>query len=323
MRRPDERAEAPEHELEPHRAAVMGHCYRMLGSASEAEDATQETLIRAWRSLDRFEGRSSLRTWLLRIATRVCLDALEGRKRRALPVGLSAVGTTDAPLVELPASRWIEPVPDAQVLPADASPEERAVLRESVRLAFVAALQHLTPKQRAVLLWTEVIGGTSAEIAALLATSVASVNSALQRARATLATQDVHAPRGSLTEAERELVERYVQAFEAYDMDRLTALLREDATLSMPPYSLWLRGHDAIRAWMLGRGAACRDSRLIPTSASGAPAFGQYKPSAEGGGREPWALVVLDLDGEAISGMTFFLDTETHFPRFGLPPALP
>lgn len=321
--RSEEGSGGPAIELEAHRSALLGHCYRMLGSVSEAEDAVQETMVRAWRSLDSFEGRASLRTWLMRIATRVCLDALEGRQRRALPMGLTAEGTIDAPLVELPASRWVEPIPDAQVLPPDGSPEEKAVLRESIRLAFIAALQHLTPKQRAVLLWTEVVGGTSAEIAEILATSVASVNSALQRARATLATKDVAPEPGTLSSAQKALVQRYIDAFEAYDMDRLTTVLREDATLCMPPYSLWLRGHEAIRGWMLGRGIACKGSRLLPTSASGAPAFGQYKPAPDGGPHEPWALVVLDLDGDAIRGMTYFLDTEVHFPRFGLPPELP
>ncbi|HWV39148.1 MAG TPA: sigma-70 family RNA polymerase sigma factor [Vulgatibacter sp.] len=310
-------------DLEPHRPALTGHCYRMLGSPAEAEDAVQETMIRAWRNLDRFEGRSSLRTWLFRIATRVCLDMLEARERRAMPMDLGPAGDTEMTLVELPASRWIEPIPDARALPADATPEERAVLKENIRLAFVAALQHLTPRQRAVLLWTEVVGGTAAEIAEILATSVASVNSALQRARATLATKDVSRGKGPLSEAQIALVDEYVRAFERYDMDALTALLREDATMCMPPYTLWLRGPQAIRDWMLGRGAACRDSRLVPTRACGAPAFGQYKPDPAGGPRKPWALITLEFDGDAISGLTYFLDTQALFPLFGLPPELP
>lgn len=310
-------------DLEAHRAALTGHCYRMLGSPAEAEDAVQESLIRAWKNLDRFEGRSSLRTWLFRIATRVCLDMLEARERRAMPRDLGPVGNTEMPLIELPASRWIEPIPDARALPADATPEERAVLKENIRLAFVAALQHLTPRQRAVLLWTEVIGGTAAEVAEILATSVASVNSALQRARATLATKDVTQGKGPLSDTQVALVEKYVRAFESYDMDALTTLLREDATMCMPPYTLWLRGPQSIRDWMLGPGHACRGSRLVPTSACGAPAFGQYKPDPAGGPRKPWALVTLDFEGDAISGLTFFLDNQALFPLFGLPPEVP
>ncbi len=309
-------------DLEAHRAALTGHCYRMLGSVSEADDAVQETMVRAWRNLDRFEGRSSVRTWLFRIATRVCLDLLGERERRAQPMDLGPVGTTEAPLIELPSSRWIEPIPDGRALPADASPEELTELKENIRLAFIAALQHLTPRQRAVLLWTEVIGGTAAEIAEILATSVASVNSALQRARATLSTKDVSRAKGPLTEAQVELVNRYVRAFESYDMKALTSLLRDDATMCMPPYTLWLRGHQPIREWMLGRGAACEGSRLVPTAASGAPAFGQYKPDPAGGPHKPWALVVLDLDHDSIAGMTYFLDTATLFPLFGLPSEL-
>jgi len=309
-------------DLEPHRAALTGHCYRMLGSPAEAEDAVQETMVRAWKNLDRFEGRSSVRTWLFRIGTRVCLDMLEARERRAMPMDMGPEGNVEMPLIELPASRWIEPIPDMRALPADATPEERAVLKENIRLAFVAALQHLTPRQRAVLLWTEVIGGTAAEIAEILATSVASVNSALQRARATLATKDVTQGKGPLSDTQVALVEKYVRAFESYDMNALTSLLRDDASMCMPPFTLWLRGPQAIRDWMLGRGAACRGSRLVPTQACGAPAFGQYKPDPDGGPHKPWALVTLDFDGDAISGLTFFLDTQALFPLFGLPAEL-
>lgn len=309
-------------ELDQHRTALTGHCYRMLGSTSEADDAVQDTMVRAWRSLNRFEGRSSMRTWLFRIATRVCLDMLERRDRRAQPMDLGPVGDVEAPLIELPASRWVEPIPDLHALPTDATPAELVELRQSIRLAFIAALQHLTPRQRAVLLWTEVIGGSAAEIAEILETSVASVNSALQRARATISTKDVSVGKGPLTDEQAVLVERYVHAFESYDMPALIALLRDDATMCMPPYSLWLRGHEPIRDWMLGRGAACRDSRLVPVEACGSPAFGQYKPGIPGGPRQPWALVVLELEGPAISGMTYFLDTKVLFPRFGLPAEL-
>jgi RNA polymerase sigma-70 factor (ECF subfamily) len=308
--------------LEEHRAALTGHCYRMLGSAAEADDAVQETMVRAWRNLDRFEERSSLRTWLYRIATRVCLDALADRSRRARPMELGPVGSVDDTLTALPGSRWIEPIPDAQALPADADPAELVVLRESIRLAFVAALQHLPPKQRAALLLAEVLDWSAAEIADSLDTSVPAVNSALQRARATLATSDLGEARATLSDTQSTLLTRYVDAFERYDVDALTTLLRQDATMSMPPYALWLRGHDAIRSWLLGRGAGCRGSRLVPTAACGSPAFGQYRPRGQGGGHEPWALIVLELSGDGIAAMNYFLDTEALFPRFGLPPEL-
>ncbi|MDC0721307.1 sigma-70 family RNA polymerase sigma factor [Nannocystis bainbridge] len=312
---------ATAHDLEQHRAALTGHCYRMLGSAAEADDAVQETLVRAWRALDRFEGRSSLRTWLYRIATRVCLDALGHRARRGRPVELGPMGTIDDSLVALPGDQWIEPIPDALVLPADADPYERASLRESIRLAFVAALQHLPPKQRAVLLLTEVLGWPAAEVAGSLETSVAAVNSALQRARATLASRGVTTERAPLSSSQSQLLERFVDAFERYDMDALTSLLHQDATLSMPPYSLWLRGHPILRAWLTGRGGGCRGSRLVPTAASGSLAFGQYRPSPEGG-HTAWALIVLETAGEQVVGLNSFLDTAALFPRFGLPPAL-
>ncbi len=313
----------PHLELEEHRTALTGHCYRMLGSAAEADDAVQETMLRAWRSLDRFEERAALRTWLYRIATRVCLDALGDRSRRARPMELGPAGSVDDPLTALPASRWIEPIPDADALPADADPSERVVLRQSIRLAFVAALQHLPPRQRAALLLTEVLGWTAAEVASALDTSVAAVNSALQRARATLATHDL-APAGApLSDADSTLLERYVEAFERYDVDALTALLHEDATLSMPPYALWLRGRERVRDWLLGRGAGCRGSRLVSTAACGSPAFGQYRPGGPRGGLVPWALIVLELAGGRVRAWNAFLDTEVLFPRFGLPSALP
>ncbi|WP_437902513.1 sigma-70 family RNA polymerase sigma factor [Sorangium sp. So ce327] len=309
-------------QLEEHRAALTGHCYRMLGSVVDADDAVQETMVRAWRSLDKFDGRSSLRTWLYRIATNVCLDARADRARRARPLEEGPVGTVDDELQTRPRTHWLEPVPDAHALPADIDAAERVVLRQSIRLAFVAALQHLPPKQRAALLLTEVLGWSAAEVADSLSTSVAAINSALQRARATLASRDLGDMRATLPEPQSALLDRYVTAFEQYDVDRLAALLHEDATLSMPPFTLWLRGPDAIRAWLLGRGAGCRGSRLVPTAACGSPAFAQYRPAPEGGHRA-WALIVLDLAGDRIASMTSFLDTETLFPRFGLPLELP
>ncbi|MCY1081003.1 sigma-70 family RNA polymerase sigma factor [Archangium lansingense] len=314
---------ATAYNLEEHRAALTGHCYRMLGSAAEADDAVQETMVRAWRNLDRFEERSSMRTWLYRIATRVCLDALGDHSRRFRPMETGPVGSVDDTLTTQPRTHWIEPVPDALALPADADPSELLVLRQSIRLAFVAALQHLPPRQRAVLILTEVLGWSAAEVADNLETSVASVNSALQRARATLATRDLTQDRAPLSDAQSTLLNRYVEAFERYDVEALTGLLHQDATLSMPPFSLWLRGHESISQWLLGRGSGCRGSRLVATSACGSPAFGQYRPPAEPGGpHKPWALIVLELSGDRIAAMNSFLDTETLFPRFGLPPEL-
>lgn len=314
--------QAKEAQLEVHRAALTGHCYRMLGSAFDAEDAVQETLVRAWQSLDRFQGRASLRTWLYRIATNVCLDTLSDRSRRTRPIEDSGVGSVNHPLDARPPTHWLEPIPDARALPADADPFELAALRQSIRLAFVAALQHLPPRQRAALLLTEVLGWSAAEVAECLGTSVAAVNSAVQRARAALVSRDATDSGEPLSAAQSTLLERYVDAFHRYDVDALVTLLREDATLSMPPYTLWLRGRDAIRTWCLGRGAGCRGSRLVPTRASGSPAFGQYRPGGPDGSYLPWALIVLELSGERIAAWNAFLDTENLFPLFGLPPRL-
>jgi RNA polymerase sigma-70 factor, ECF subfamily len=310
--------------LEGHRAELTAYAYRMLGSSFEAEDAVQETMIRAWRGLDRFEGRSALRSWLYRIATNVCLDMLKGRQRRARPVDLGPAGTAEGPLGE-PRSEatWIEPIPDGRVLPEEGDPAELAESRESIRLAFVAALQHLPPRQRAVLILREVLRWKAEEVAELLETTVASVNSALQRARASLAASDAESrPSRPMDDEQRALLARYVDAFERYDMDALTALLREDASWTMPPYELWLQTHRDVRNWCLGPGIGCRGSRLVPTAANGSPAFGQYKPSDTEGVLEPWSLQVLDISGDRIDGITFFLDTARWFPQFDLPPRL-
>jgi RNA polymerase sigma-70 factor, ECF subfamily len=309
-------------DVEAYRRELTGYCYRMLGSTFEAEDATQETLVRAWRHADGFEGRSSLRTWLYRIATNVCLDQLRGRQRRERPVDLGPASTVaTAALTERPEAAWLEPAPDARVLPDTADPAELTIARDTVRLAFVAALQHLPPRQRAVLVLREVLRWQASEVADLLDSSVASVNSALQRARATLATKDLDAgePARPLDDQQRRLLDRYVDAFERYDLDQLVGLLQEDAVQSMPPYELWLQGRDEIAAWMLGPGAECRGSRLVPTVANGAPAFGQYRRSRTGEGHEPWSLQVLQVREGTIEGITFFLDTERLFPLFGLP----
>ena len=324
MAEPSLTAERSERELDRYRVELTGYCYRMLGSSFEAEDAVQETMFRAWRNLESFEGRSALRSWLYRIATNVCIDMLNSRKRRALPMYLGpAQEPVESNLHTLPAAEWIQPVPDSLVVP-DGDPADVAVARETIRLALVAALQHLPPRQRAVLILSEVLRWQASEVAELLDTSVASVNSALQRARSTLSAGDVSI---STTPAEpdrtdRELLDRYVRAFQDYDMDALTSLIQEDATQSMPPFDLWLEGREDILTWWFGPGIGCSGSRVIPApSANGAPTFGQYKPS-EGGGYEPWALQVLRLGGGRIVEFTFFLDTETLFPLFGLPPRL-
>ena len=297
-------------ELEQYRRELTGYCYRMLGSAFDAEDAVQETMVRAWRSLDRFEGRSALKSWLYRIATNVCLDALAGRERRARPMDL---GPAQEPLLEnlaeLPEVTWITPL---------ATPDELAEQRDTLRLAFVAALQHLPPRQRAALILCEVLKWQASEAAELLETSIASINSALQRARATLATADTTAP-AELDDDTRALLDRYVAAFEAYDIDRLTELLHEDAIQSMPPISMWLQGRDDLFAWWLGPGIGCKGSKLVPVGlVNGMPGWGQYKPDPDGG-REPWALIVPEVSGDRIVELTFFLDTKRLFPLFGLP----
>jgi RNA polymerase sigma-70 factor, ECF subfamily len=296
-------------ELEQHRSELTAYCYRMLGSPFDAEDAVQDTLVRAWRNLDRFEGRAALRSWLYRIATNVCLDMLKAGKRRARPMDL---GPSQEPLIEnlneRPEVTWIEPIPD----PADVTVE-----RDTIRLAFVAALQHLPPRQRAVLILSEVLRWQATEVAELLESSVASVNSALQRARATLANVEVDKP--DVAEVDHELLDRYVAAFEAYDFDALASLIREDATQSMPPFDMWLAGRDDIFAWWVGPGIGCKGSRVIPVvSANGSPAFGQYKPSPDGG-YDPWALQVLEVKDGKIGELTFFLSTQRLFPLFGLP----
>jgi RNA polymerase sigma-70 factor, ECF subfamily len=308
--------------LEEHRSELTAYCYRMLGSPFEAEDAVQETFLRAWRSYDRFEGRSALRSWLYRIATNVCLDMLNGRERRARPMDLGpAAEPVASNLNTLPEATWIQPAPESLVAP-EGDPAEVAAARETIKLAFVAALQHLPPRQRAVLILSEVLRWKASEVAELLDTTVASVNSALQRARATLEASHVSADgsAAAVSGEDEELLARYVKAFESYDMDALTALIHEDATQSMPPHSLWLSGRDHILEWWLGPGIGCRGSRVVPTAAAnGSPAFGQYKPSESGEGYDPWAVQVLELSGGRIVELTFFLDTETLFPLFGLP----
>ena len=310
-------AQELEAQFEQYRGELTAHCYRMLASPFEAEDAVQETFIRAWRAIDRFEGRAQLRSWLYKIATNVCLDMLSGRERRARPMDL---GPSREPVEEnlntLPEATWVQPIPDPAVV---------AETHETTRLALVAALQQLPPRQRAVLILCEVLRWKASEVAELLDTSVASVNSALQRARATLEASDLDVSEASPSAeaADPELLARYVEAFEAYDMEALTALIREDASQSMPPFDMWLQGRDDMFEWWWGPGIGCKGSRVIPTvAANGSPAFGQYKPSETGSGHDPWALQVLEIEDGQIVEITFFLETETLFPLFELPPRL-
>jgi RNA polymerase sigma-70 factor (ECF subfamily) len=306
--------------VEPYRTELRGYCYRMLGSSFDADDAVQETLVKAWQGLDRFEGRAALRSWLYRIATNVCLDALRARQRRALPMDLSSpVPATTAPGEPLPEAIWIEPVPDGDVAPLEGDPAQRAVFQDSIRLAFVAALQHLPPRQRAVLILREVLCWQASEVAELLDTTVASVNSALQRARATLGASNLQdaRPARELSPADRALLSRYVAAFESYDIPSLVTLLHEDASISMPPLAMWLRGRQDLHDWYLGFGIGCQGSRLLATVANGLPAFGQYRVDPAGG-HTPWSLQVVELSDGRIAHVHHFLDT-TLFGRFGLP----
>jgi RNA polymerase sigma-70 factor (ECF subfamily) len=307
-----------EEELERYRAELTGYCYRMLGSGFEAEDAVQETFVRAWKSFSKFEGRSAFRSWVYRIATNVCLDMLGSSQRRARPMELGPAGSpgevTGAP-VPLPETVWLGPMPDDRVLPDHGDPADLAIARDTIRLAFVAALQHLPAKQRAVLILREVLAWSAAEVAELLDATVASVNSALQRARTTLS--EINTDPGEtlkpLDEEQIALLTRYVEAFERYDMAALASLLHEDAVLSMPPLDLWFRGVDDIREWMLGLGSGCKDSKLVAVAANGMPAFAQYRTTGA------WALIVLEISAGRIIGVNNFLDVQRLFPMFGLP----
>jgi RNA polymerase sigma-70 factor, ECF subfamily len=307
-------------DLEQYRRELTGYCYRMLGSSFEADDAVQETMVRAWRGFDHFEGRSAVRSWMYRIATNVCLDMLRGSQRRARPMEMGPSSPADAAHLGpmLAENLWTTPVPDSRVLPVNGDPAEVAEAKETVRLAFVAALQHLPARQRAILILREVLRWQATEVAELLDTTVASVNSALQRARATLANQDLTTSfAGEVDADQEELLARYVDAFERYDVERLVTLLHDDAIQSMPPYAMWMRGSDKIAAWLLGAGIGCKGSRLLATRANGCPAFGQYRVDPSGG-HAPWALQVLEISDGRISGLNSFLDTNL-FALFGLP----
>jgi RNA polymerase sigma-70 factor, ECF subfamily len=309
--------------LAAYRRELAGYCYRMLGSAFDAEDAVQEVMLRALRAADGFAGRSSLRSWLYRIATNVCIDMLRGRKRRATPIGLGFPSRPEADSLgpQLPEQTWISPVPDTRVVP-HGDPAEIAVARETITLAFVTALQHLSARQRAVLVLSQVLRFDAAEIAEQLDTTAGAVSKTLQRARAALAAVTPAQRVTDVGTEEAELVARYVTAFEQYDIAALTHLLREDVVQSMPPYGMWLRGPADVGSWLLGPGRCCRDSRLLPTRANGLPAFGQYRVDPAGG-HAPWSLNVLEISGDRIAALHFFLDTARLFPLFGLPAYFP
>lgn len=311
-------------EFEQHRRELTGLCYRMLGSGSEAEDAVQETMVKAWRSADRFEGRSSARTWLFRIASNVCIDMGRSPQRRARPVDLGPARTPDPVHLTdvLPEERWITPVADEHVLDLGGDPAQVVAARETIRLAFVAALQRLPARQRAALILCEVLAWPVRDVAELLDTSMAAINSALQRARATLASTPTSGPAAPLTPDQEALLTRYLEAFERYDMDALAALLHEDAIQTMPPYAMWLQGRQDLLTWYVGPGIDCKGSRLLPGWANGCPAFAQYRADPDGG-HAPWALQVLELRGERIAAVHSFLDTDECFGRFGFPAHLP
>jgi RNA polymerase sigma-70 factor, ECF subfamily len=308
-------------DLEIYRRELTGYCYRMLGSAFEADDAVQETMLRAWKNADTFEGRSSLRSWLYKIATNVCLDARRGERRRALPMDL---GPSSPPLESLlrpwrAEDSWVTPIPDATVLDERGDPAEIAATRESVRLAFVTALQHLPSRQRAALILCDVLRLPAVEAAEVLDSSVASVNSALQRARATLADLPDHQRPATVDPENAELLARYVDAFQRYDMKALLALIHEDAVMTMPPFELWIRGNTDITAWMVQpTPSLCAGSVLLPVRANGVQAWAQYKPDPAGG-LQPWGLQVHEVSGGKFSRLTWFLDSGRMYPMFGLP----
>jgi RNA polymerase sigma-70 factor, ECF subfamily len=312
-----------ERTLESHRRELTGFCYRMLGAASEAEDAVQETMVRAWRSIDGFEGRSSLRSWLYRIANNVCVDMVRSPQRRARPMEMGPA-TSAADVVTMPDHRpenvFVQPIRDDRVIEVDGDPADVAAARESIRLAFVAALQHLPARQRAVLILCEVLRWQATEVAELLDTSVASVNSALQRARATMASASVERLDTSVSPEHEALLARYVDAFERYDIPKLVTLLRDDVVLSMPPFDLWLRGPDELAAWFLGHGIVCKDGRLVPIAVNGTAGFGNYHAVAPGVW-EPWAIQVIEVADGKIVGHHNFLYPD-RFADFGLPTRL-
>ncbi len=309
-------------DFEAHRRQLTGYCYRMLGSGAEAEDAVQETMLRAWQGADRFEGRSSVTTWLYRIATNVCTDMGRSPQRRSRPVDLGPARSPDPVHLTdlLPDGSWVTPICDSAVIDVDGDPAEVAATRDTIRLAFVSALQHLPAKQRAALVLCDVLRWPAVDVAELLDTSTASVNSALQRARATIASVSATDRTIPLTDDQLRLLALYVDAFERYDLDALADLLHDDVIQTMPPYAMWLEGADDILTWYAGAGIGCTGSRLLAGQANGCPAFAQYRVDPDGG-HAPWALQVLELRGDRISAFHAFIDTEA-FARFGFPPHL-
>ncbi len=311
-----------EQALESHRRELTGFCYRMLGAGAEAEDAVQETMVRAWRAIDSFEGRSSLRSWMYRIANNVCIDMVRSPQRRARPMEMGP-STASADVVlgdQCPEHAFVQPIADDRVIRVDGDPAEVAAARESIRLAFVAALQHLPARQRSVLILCEVLRWQATEVAELLETSVASVNSALQRARATLAGLQGDSLDTTVDPEHQALLSRYVDAFERYDIPALVGLLREDVILSMPPWDVWLRGPQELADWFLGEGIVCKDGKLIPVDVNGTAGFGNYHLVAPGVW-EPWAIQVIEVAGGKIVGHHNFLYPEL-FAEFGLPARL-
>lgn len=308
-------------DLEAHRGALTGYCYRMLGSAADTDDAVQETLIRAYQKIDAYDsGRAALTTWLHKIATNVCIDLLRGASRRALAIDLgpAAQGDLGAPL---PSDRFVEPMPDARLFGV-ADPADRVVGRETVRLAFIAALQRLSARQRAALVLRDVLRFSARECAEILDTTEVSVNSALQRARTALAADPVE-PADLVDPADddqQELLRSYVAAFEAHDVARLATLLRDDATSSMPPFAWWLHGATRITE-VMAASDACAGDRLLPTAINGSAGFGQYRPDTDGVLR-PFALLLLELRGTRVAHIVTFLGSGDRFTEFGLPERL-
>jgi RNA polymerase sigma-70 factor, ECF subfamily len=311
-------------DLDVYRRELTGYCYRMLGSSFDAADAVQETFLHALRSAENFEGRSSVRSWLYRIATNVCMDMHRGAQRRARPMELGPAAPPNEEHLGgwLPEATWVTPIADNQVLPDNADPAEVALTRESIRLAFVTALQHLPPRQRAALILCEVLRWQASEVAELLDTSVPAINSALQRARATIAALPAESRPLDVSSGNADLLARYVDAFERYDISAFVKLLHEDAVQSMPPYAMWIQGAENIGKWMLLPGpSGCRGSRLLATSANGCPAFAQYRPDPVGG-YYAFALQVLEISDGRVIGFNSFQDTERIFPAFGFPARL-
>ncbi len=312
-----------EAEAEAFRGELIRYCYRYFGSYAEAEDAVQETMVRAWQRANAFEGRASMRTWLYKIATNICLDMKRAPQRRCLPMDLSGPGQVPSDptaLATQPESTWVGPIADSN-LAVLSDPADTMVRRESIRLAFVTALQLLPPRQRVVLILRDVLAWSAQECAELLELSVASVNSALARARKTVAERGPVTARATPVEDEEKLLMNYVAAFEAYDVQRLVRLLTEDADFCMPPFELWLHGVDEIERWWQGPGQICRNSRTISTRANGQPAVAVYHDIGEGRW-EPFAIHVLDTAADGrISAITHFMDP-TVFAEFGLPEAM-